>query len=62
MSSRFQIGLASRNLRWLTLKRSCSFLGMRRQQGLLPNRIKLEIHDKIEVGCLTTLKEEAAQW
>jgi hypothetical protein len=34
---------------------------MRRQQGLLPNRIKLEIHDgKIEVGCLTTIKEEAA--
>ncbi len=33
---------------------------MRRQQGLLPNRIKLEIHDKSEVGCLTTIKEEAA--
>ena len=33
---------------------------MRRQQGLLPNRIKREIHDKIEVGCLTTIKEEAA--
>jgi hypothetical protein len=33
---------------------------MRCQQGLLRNRIKLEIHDKVEVGCLTTLREEAA--
>jgi hypothetical protein len=28
--------------------------------GLLPNSIKLEIYDKIEVGCLTPTKEEAA--
>jgi len=39
-----------------SLKKLC----VRRQGGLLPNSIKLEIHDKIEVGCLTSTKEEAA--
>ena len=37
------------------LKRLC----VRRQGGLLPNSIKLEIHDKIEVGCPPTKKEAA---
>ncbi len=38
-----------------SLKRLC----IRRQGGLLPNSIELEIHDKIEMGCLTTTGEEA---
>ncbi len=33
---------------------------VRRQGGLLPNSIKCEVNDKIEVGCLTPKKEEAA--
>lgn len=39
-----------------SLKKLC----VRCQRGLLPNSIKLEIHEKIEVGCLTPTKEEAA--
>ena len=31
-----------------------------RQRGLLPNSAKIEMHDMIEVGCQTPVKEKAA--